>query len=219
MKVLIVILALLSSLENDPLKTGKINKAKREAKQLYISGDYKGAISKYKYLTDSLGVKETELDLNLANAYYLTKDTVNAMSLYQNLTAGNDPVVRSKANQQLGIMTYKSGKHEEALSYFKQAVKAHPENEDARQNYEMLKKKLEDKKKKEEQQKKDDKKSDNQEPSEFAKRLKEQADRLVARQQYREAYDLMNEGLKKDQTVSTYQDYIKRLGEVSEINK
>jgi hypothetical protein len=112
-----------------------------------------------------------------------------------------------------------SGKSEQALNLFKQAIKADPSNEEARYNYEMLKKKL-DKKKKEEEQKNKDKNDKNkkQEPSEFAKKLKAQADKLVAQRQYKPAYDLMMEGLKKDETVSSYQKFIDRIKVVDGID-
>ena len=58
-----------------------------------------------------------------------------------------------------------------------------------------------------------------QEPSEYTKKLKAQADRLVELKQYQQAYDLMMDGMKKDETVSAYQDYINRLKIVSQINK
>lgn len=220
MKIALAIITLLF-FANDPLKIGKINSAKKEAKKAFVAGDYQGAVSKYKYLVDSLGVKEDEVMLNLASAYYLTKDTANAFSTYQSLSASSNRVVSSKANQQLGVMSNQQGKAEEALNYFKQAIKAHPENDDARYNYEMLKRKLDEKKKKDEQNKKDDKKDQNkkEEPSEFAKRLKAQADKLVAQKQYQAAYDLMQSGLQQDKTVSTYQDYIKRIKDVADINR
>ncbi|HYG02144.1 MAG TPA: hypothetical protein VD927_06830 [Chryseosolibacter sp.] len=221
MKTLTMILLIGLAFSTDPTKTGKINKAKREAKELFNQGDYKAAAEKYKYLVDSLGVTEEEVNLSMAHAYYLSKDSTNAVNTYQQLTGSTNPDIRSKANQQLGVITNKGGKPEQALSYFKQALKADPGNEDARYNYEMLKKKLEEKKKQDEQNKKDkkdDKNNKKQEPSEFAKKLKAQADKLVAQKQYRDAYNLMMDGLKKDQTVSTYQDYIDRTKDVAEIN-
>jgi len=135
----------------DPLKIGKINRAKKEAREAYTSGDYKTAISKFKYLIDSLGVQEDAINLNLANAYYQLKDTANAQTAYQMLTGSRESMVRSKAQHQLGIMSHQQGKLEEALEHFKQAIKADPANQDARYNYEMVKKKLEEKKKQEEQ--------------------------------------------------------------------
>jgi len=222
MKFLVALAVLFSAITNDPLKVSRINKAKSQAKAAFNSGDYQSAIAKYRYLIDTLGVKEDPVSLNLAHAYYLSKDTANAFPMYQQLTFSADKKISSKANQQLGLMTNLRGKPEQALEYFKQAIKSDPLNDDARYNYEMLKKKLEQTKQKDEQQKKDDKnKQDNnkQEPSEFAKKLKEQADKLVAERRYKAAYELMVDGLKKDKTVSFYQDYITRTKEVADINK
>ena len=48
--------------------------------------------------------------------------------------------------------------------------------------------------------------------------MKAQADRLVAERKYKSAYDLMVEGLKKDKTVSTYQEFIDRIKVVDQID-
>jgi hypothetical protein len=213
---------ILTLILNDPMRIRKINTAKAEARKSFQAGDYKEAVKKYTYLIDSLGVKEDEVLLNRAHAWYLEKDTANAYTAYQALAQSVKKEITSKANNQLGLITNLQGKAEEALRHFKMAVKADPSNEDARYNYEMLKKKL-DQKNKEEQKKKDQEqnkdKNKNQEPSDFAKRLKAEADRLVAERKYKAAFDLMNDGLKKDETVSTYQDYIKRLKDVTDINR
>ena len=137
----------------DPATVRKINEAKARAEDAFKSGDYKTAIHEYEYLVDSLGVQEDEVRLNLANAYFLAKDTTNAFSTYQSLTTSTDNTILSKANQQLGVMANQRGKFQEALNYFKQAIKAAPTNDDARYNYEMLKKKLEEQKKQQEKQK------------------------------------------------------------------
>jgi Ca-activated chloride channel homolog len=154
-----VLAILLTMLINDPVKISRINSAKAEAKKAFQAGDYKTAAEKYTYLVDSLGVKEDEVLLNLAHAYYLMKDTANAANKYQPLAQSVTKEVSSKANQQLGLISNRQGKAEEALNYFKQAVKADPTNNDARYNYEMLKKKL-DEQKKQEQQNKDQKKDE-----------------------------------------------------------
>ncbi len=153
MKLLFFISLALAVLTVDPATVRKINTAKSRAEQAFKSGDYKSAITHYKYLVDSLDVREDEVMLNLANAYYLAKDTANAFTSYQALANSRDNVILSKANQQLGVMANQRGKFEEALNYFKQAIKAAPSNDDARYNYEMLKKKLEEKKKQDEKQK------------------------------------------------------------------
>ncbi len=159
MTVLFTWLILLSAL-TDPGKISKVNALKNEARKAYNAGDYSSAISKYKMLKDSLQVTEDEVTLNLANAYFQSNDTTAATAEYQQLLASPTPTIRSKANQQLGILNNRQGKFEEALNSFKQAIKADPNNMDARYNYEMLKKKLEEKKKEEEQKKKDEEQKD-----------------------------------------------------------
>lgn len=210
---------LLAAMITDPFKIRKINAAKSEAREAFQSGDYQKAADLYTYLIDSLEVKEDEMILNRGHAYYLLKDTANAMLNYQSLLQSAKKTLASKAGNQLGNILNRQGKSAEALSYFKQALKADPSNETARYNYEMLKKKLDQQKKEQEQndQKQDQQKK--QEPSEFAKRLKAQADRLVAERRYREAHELMMNGLQQDQTVSYYEQYIERIRIVAEINE
>lgn len=161
---------ILSLLLIDPNKIGKANKLKDEAKKAYLAGDYKTAITKYKYLRDTLGVNEEEVNMNLANAYFQVNDTTNATNSYLPLTQSSNSKIKSWANQQAGVVANRQGKFEEALNYFKQALKAEPNNDQARYNYEMVKKKLDEKKKQEQKQnqdknnqdKKDDQKKDQQ---------------------------------------------------------
>jgi Ca-activated chloride channel family protein len=182
-----LVLSILSlTLFSDPGKIGKVNSLKSEARKAYTSGDYKTAIQKYKYLVDSLNVNEDEVLLNLASSYYLSKDTANAQLNYQAVVDSEKNVVRSKAHQQLGVMADRQGKLEDALDHFKQAVKADPSNNDARYNYELLKKKLDEKKKKEQEQqnkdqnkdqKKDQQNKDQQKKDQEKKDQKDQQDK------------------------------------------
>jgi hypothetical protein len=99
---------------------------------------------------------------NLAASYFQLKDTANALNTYSQLTQSTNKRINSVANQQLGVMADTNGKSEEALNYFKQALKAAPENQEARYNYEVVKKKIEEQKKQEKQKQdqKQDKKED-----------------------------------------------------------
>lgn len=204
---------LLLALSIDPTKIGKVNSAKSAAKEAYNSGDYKRAIERYTYLIDSLGVNEDELNLNLANSYFQINDTTSAISAYQSVAGSVKPRVRSTAQQQLGVLNHRQGKYEEALENFKQAIKADANNTDARYNYEMLKKKLDEQKKKE--QKNNDRPK---EPSEYAKKLKAQAEALSAQFKFKQAQDLMLDGAKKDPSVMYYGDFIERLKNVVTID-
>lgn len=153
------VLLMLLALFTDPSKIGKINSLKSEAKDAYLKGDFKKAIEKYRYLVDSLHVQEDEVLFNLANAYFNVNDTVNAVNNYQSVTRTGKLPLRSKAQQQLGVLANRQGKFEEALTHFKEALKSDPTNEDARYNYELVKKKLEEKKK-QDQQKQDQQNKD-----------------------------------------------------------
>ena len=144
----IFLFAIVSILAIDPSRIAKVNRAKSEAREAYMDGDYKKAVSMYTYLTDTLDVREDEVMINLANSYFQVKDTANAISTYQSLTASPKAHIRSKAQQQLGILHHRQGKLEEALANFKEAIKADNSNVDAKYNYEMLKKKLDEEKKK-----------------------------------------------------------------------
>lgn len=158
MRVVAAVLLILFSL-TDPTRVSKINSLKADAKKAYLKNDFKTAVKKYRYLVDTLNVREDEVMLNLASAYYNLKDTTNALSQYQSLTASTKNQLRSKAQQQLGLMADQQGKQEEALNYFKEAIKSDLTNEEARFNYELLKKKIEEKKK-QDQKKKDEQKKD-----------------------------------------------------------
>jgi Ca-activated chloride channel family protein len=173
MKYLVLSILTLTLL-SDPGKIGKVNSLKNEARKAYAAGDYKTAIQKYKYLVDSLNVNEDEVLLNLASAYYLSKDTANAQLNYQAVADSEKNAVRSKAQQQLGVMADRQGKLEEALDRFKQAIKADPTNDDARYNYELLKKKLDEKKKKEQEQQNKDQKKDQKKDQNKDQQKKEQ---------------------------------------------
>ena len=154
MKFLFTIFLILTSY-TDLDKIARQNELKKEAKEAYNRGDYQKALSTYRVLTDSMSVHDDNISLNMANAYYQLKDSANAVNTYNTLISSNNEVVKSVANQQLGIIANKANKQEEALQYFKNAIKADPKNKDARYNYEMLKKALEKKKEEEEQQKQD----------------------------------------------------------------
>ncbi len=201
MKVVILILMVLLI---DPGKIGKINSLKSEAKDAYKKGDFKTAISKYRYLVDSLNVNEDEVKLNLANAYFEANDTTYTANTYQPLTQSTNPRIRSVAHQQLGVLSNRDNKYEEALANFKQALKADPTNDDARYNYEMVKKKLEEQKKKEEEQKKNDpnqeeKNKDQQDQNKEQNKDQKQDQKEKQDQQDKEKQDEQNKEQKEQQ--------------------
>lgn len=178
-----VVLLLLLTLLIDPSKIGKTNEAKSKAKESYARGEYKEAAEQYRTLIDSLGVNEEEVSMNLAHSYFQLNDTLNARNAYLGMTNSRNANYQSISYQQLGNLSHRQGKLEEALAYFKSALKANPANEEARFNYELVKKKL-DEQKKQQQRNDQDKKDQDQ------KENKDQQDKKDQKQ---------NEQQKKDQ--------------------
>lgn len=197
-----VILAVIIAV--DPATVKKINATKEAAEEAFKSGHYAEAIRHYKTLTDSLGVDDDAVILNLANAYYLAKDTANAFSRYQAVVESAQSEISSKAHQQLGVMLNKRGKPEEALQQFKAAIKAEPANDAARYNYEMLKKKLEEEKKKQEQQQqnkdqKNDKQNEDQQKKDQQNKDQQQKDQENKDEQNKDQQQKEQEQKEKEQ--------------------
>ena len=70
-------------------------------------------------------------------------------------------------------------------------------------------------KKQESKDKPKDKKDEK--PSAFALECKKKADALVLQYRFSDAYNIMNEGLKKDKTVGLFKDFIDKLQGVAKI--
>lgn len=119
----------------------------------------------------------------------------------------------SFAFNQSGVIAGNKKEYQAALSKFQSALIKDPTNEQARYNYEMLSRWL----KRDEERKNQDK--NKPEPSEFAKRKKAEADRLVEQFRFNDALKVMQEALAQDTTVAAYQDFITTLQEVVEIDE
>lgn len=208
MKVLIILIALAGFA--DIGRIARTNKLIRDAEKAFLAENYTEAIQKYRILIDSLNYQDETAVLNLANALYRNNQKDDAASYFNALLNSKDPSLKSAAYQQLGVLSYEKKEMEQALDYFRNSLRADPSNEDSRYNYELLRKAMQDNESQEQQK---------QEPSEYAKNLRRQAESLVQQGKYREAYQLMQKGLAVDQTVSAYQDFIKRTGDVAEIDE
>ncbi len=165
-------------------KIAAVNRLKKEAKEAYLKGDYETALSKYQYLVDSLNIEDDNITLNLANAYYHTKDTTQAVNNYSSLLDSKSKLVRSTASQQLGVISTRNKKFEEALDHFKEALRADPGNEDARYNYEMMKKILKEQEQQQQQQNQDQQnQQDQQQQNQDQQQNKDQQDQNQDQQQ------------------------------------
>jgi tetratricopeptide (TPR) repeat protein len=155
----------------------------------------------------------TDARFNLGGALYRQEKMDEAGKSYAETAANaRDDSKKSDAFYNYGNTLLKSQKFEESINAFKNSLKINPENMEAKYNLAYAQDQL--------RQQNEEKNKDNkqEEPSEFAKRLKAEADRLIAAGKFIEAFKLMQDGLKKDQTVSYYRDFIEKTGKVAEID-
>jgi len=220
MKIEVILLVLLFLSGGEVHKTARINKEKSAAEKAFMEGNYKEALAHYKILTDSFEVEEEPVLINKAHCYYRMKDSVQAKKVYGALVNAEDNSIKSIANNQLGLLAFKVKNLDMAQNYFKAALKALPQNGEARYNYELVTMLLNRPENKEDKNKnQEDQKQKPFEPSAFAKKLKAQAESLSGSYKYEEAHDLMIEGAKKDKTVLYYKDFIDRLKVVADLSK
>lgn len=173
MKTLLYVCVLLWAGANfDIGKIAKINRLKEEAEAAYKSGQYNVAINRYEQLVD-MGVNDEPVLLNLAHAYFMNKDTT-AINAYSKLMLSKDNHIKSVAYQQMGVIKANGKKYEEALKFFKESLKAEPNNEEARYNYELTKKLLEQQRKQQQQDKQNQQNKDKQQKQDKEQQQKEQ---------------------------------------------
>ena len=171
MKLFVAILLIISPF-TDLDKIARVNKAKKEAKEAFLSNDYQLAHDKYKFLIDSLGVKEEEVLLDFSHSLYQLNDTTNAENNYQELSESANKKISSIAEQQLGQIMFDKKQYEPALEHQKNALRKDPTNKDARYNYELLKKVIQ--KQEEEKQDQQDQDQENKDKQDQDKENKDQ---------------------------------------------
>ncbi|MEJ8755909.1 tetratricopeptide repeat protein [Pontibacter sp. H259] len=142
MKFWLAILLFLS-LPGAGLKTvSRINSYADRAAKAYNQEKYAEAITAYEYLLEDLEVEDDQLRLNLAHAYYKAGLLPDAQNQYRLLADHTSEHIRSVVHLQLGNIASNGKKYPQALSLYRNALIADPENEVARYNFELLKKYL-----------------------------------------------------------------------------
>jgi hypothetical protein len=156
----------------DPVgKIAKANAAKERAVKALKEGNFDKVVEHYNYLLDSLNYESSEAELNRAHAYFQLKDTVNAFDAYRKVSDASNPKLKSRAMLQLGNLSEMQKEYENALSFFKESLKADPSNDKARYNYELLKKKMQEQEK---QDKNQDQNQDNKDQQDQDQENKDQ---------------------------------------------
>jgi tetratricopeptide (TPR) repeat protein len=135
------------------------------------------------------------------------------LGFYDKASQSPDKILASFSYNQGGVIQGNKKEYEVALSKFKSALINDPLNEVARHNYELLARWMQ------RDQERKDKEENKPEPSDFAKRKKAEADRMVEQFRFKDALNLMNDALAQDETVAAYDQFIKSLQEITEIDE
>ena len=161
---------------------------------------------------DAVGVR---LAFNLGNvSYQMEEYEAAATSFSIALAKARDPQVEAAAHYGAGLAAARQEQYDAALDHFAQALRLQPDFPAAAYNWEWVRRQMPDAPPPEE-----DAQPEPPEPTPFAEALKAQADELVAARRYRDAQQLMLDGLEQDSTVGAYADFTERLGAVADIDE
>ena len=192
----------------------------REGNDYFREGRYREAADAYLAALDALGPDaaadvQASLLNNLGASLYRIEDYETALQAFvRSLSVADTPADRSRAAYNAGNAAYRQDNLNAALSFFKQALLEDGLNDSARYNFEFVRRRVKD-----DQPQQQEDSGGKIEPSEYAKALKRQAEELVAKRQYRLAHGLMLDGLRVDETVRAFQDFIGRTGNISDIDQ
>lgn len=194
-------------------RVSRLNTAIEKAETTYAQAKYAESVENHLVLVNEFQLKSSRLDFDLGLSHHYSEKPEEAAAYYDQATQSADEKLASFAYNQGGVLFGTKKEYEAALSKFQAALIKDPGNEEARYNYELLARwlKRDEERKKQEQNK--------PEPSEFAKRKKAEADRLVEQFRFSDALNVMNDALAQDETVAAYQDFINSLKDVVEINE
>jgi Ca-activated chloride channel family protein len=191
----------------------------------YKAGQYDQALKEYEQLLKRKG-DDPRLHFNAGAAAYRNQQFEEAAKQFNATLAAPDLKLQGLAYYNEGNALYHLGERnpdpkkrmeawEKAVQDYRSTAKLNPQDEDAKFNYEFVKRKLEELKQQQQQ-----KNQPNEiQPSEAAKKAKAEADEAVRQRVYAKALKIMEEQLEHDPTTSYYADYIQRLKEVNGVQE
>lgn len=198
----ILLFLLLAVLADDVNRIAAINRLRKEAETAFQNENYQEAVHKYSMLVDSLGHRDEKLMLNYSNACFKANDTTQAKYLYNQLTGTDDPSIKSIAYQQLGIMANNQQKYQESLYFFKNSLKADPQNEDSRYNYELLKKMMQNQQQDQQNQENQENQENKEQQQDQQQQDQEQSDEESEDQQNQQEQEQQDQQKQQDEQES-----------------
>jgi len=115
--------------------------AQDKGQKLYKEGKFDEARSYYEHILLNRE-KDDAARFGLGVSAYQQKDMETASQVFNDVMSTNDKSLQSKALYNIGTLFNEQKKVEESLAFFKKAIESDPLNEDAKFNYELLKRHL-----------------------------------------------------------------------------
>ncbi|MCC5937957.1 MAG: hypothetical protein JJU34_11815 [Lunatimonas sp.] len=199
-------------------KIGERNRALEAAEQAYTSTDFEESVRRHLALISEQQLSDPQVKFNLALSYQNNGQEEEALKTYSEISLSRQSVIASFGANQAGVLEGRESNYKEALAYFKTALLKNPYNEVARYNYELLSRWLEENEEEEKEQQ-DQENEEKLEPSNYAKRMKAQADSFLDQFRFKEALETMQKAMEIDETVRYYQGYINNLNDINEIDE
>jgi len=208
----------------------------------YRSGKFEDAYSQFQEALKSHPESRAEdkLQFDSGAAAYKLKDYSKALESFSQALLSGDTALQSKGHYNLGNTLYERGEAQKsddkklsdwtnALDHYEQTLKLDPQNKEAKDNYDYVKRKIDELKNKKQQQSQNQNQDQQQqggegqqkpiEPSEAAKKAKAEADKAVLQRKYAKALHIMDEQFNVDPTTAFYMDYIHRLQDINGIKR
>jgi Ca-activated chloride channel family protein len=208
----------------------------------YRSGKFEDAFGQFQQTlkTHPESRAEDKLQFDSGAAAYKLKDYTKAMESFSQALLSQDIGLQSKGHYNLGNTLYQRGDAQKsddkklsdwtnALDHYEQTLKLDPQNKEAKDNYDYVKRKIDELKNKKQQQSQNQNQDQQQqggegqqkpiEPSEAAKKAKAEADKAVLQRKYAKALHIMDEQFNVDPTTAFYMDYIHRLQDINGIKR
>lgn len=195
----------------------------RKGNALFQEGQFDEAVLAYQSGIERFEDADiTQVHSNLLNnqgaAYYRGENHEAAKNAFiKSIAMADDRAEQVRGSYNAGNAAFGSDEKPVSADFFRQALLLDPGNVDAKYNYEFVKRQL-----KREQQDDQQEQGGNEpppKPSDYAKELKARADALVAERRYREAHQLMTDGLKSDPTIKAFQTFIDRTASIADIDE
>ncbi len=186
----------------------------QEGNEYYNQEKYEQALSSYKdaQLDDPLN---HVVLFNQGDALYKMEKYEEARQEYEKVIGSENLELASAAYFNMANAYYKENKLQESIESYKKALDLNPDDYDSKYNLELVRAQLKEQSQKQQQDQQD---QQDIKPSEYAKRMKEMAEKLVAQRRYTEAYQLMMAALRNDNTVQAFGSFIQRIKDVTDIS-